>query len=160
MRNLVIPFGPGNDTVTGRPLFYLRQGYGLNSIKFFPSPNANITYDDSNLNTQDGIRANVVVSAWRIADPTGSTHRIPDYIRETLVRYYVLSKAFAKEGKGQNLAAANYYSVQFERTLARFKLIVNHLFVSRTKFSTPMAGNQFGFKPPRPVLPPNFGNRS
>lgn len=157
MRNLVVPFGPGNDTIQGRPFIYLRHGYGFNSVKFYPAPNADITYDNSDLATQDGIRNNVVVSAWRIADPTGSTYRIPDYIRELLVRYFVLSKAFAKEGKGQNLDAAKFYEVQFERTMARFKAIVNQLFTVRTKFSTPMANNRFGLKPPRPVLPPNFG---
>jgi len=159
MRNLVVPFGPGDDTLLGRPFIFLRHGYGLNAIKFYPSPETTISYDNSNLNTQDGIRANVVVSAWRIADPTGETYRIPSYIRELLVRYFVLSKAYAKEGKGQNLNAAAYYEVKYKSTLSRFKLIVNQLFTTRTKFSTPMAQNRFGLKPPRPVLPPNFGEQ-
>jgi hypothetical protein len=157
MKNLVVPFAPGNDTVQSRPFIFLRQGYGLNKIKFYPAPNATITYDSSNLNTQDGIRANVVVSGWRIADPTGTTYRIPDYIRELLVRYYVLNKAYAKEGKGQNLDASKYYEIKYQQTLGRFKSIVENLFSSRTKFQSPMADRLFGAKPPRPVLPPDFG---
>lgn len=157
MWNRIWPLTPANsDAQSSRPFVYMRQGFGLNRIKFWPSPNLGVTYDNSNINTQDGIRNNVIVSGWRIADPTGATYRIPDYIRERLVRYYALSKAFKKEGKGQNVEAAKFYELLYTRLLEKYKKIVMQLFSSRTACQS----NQFpevGMRPGRPVLPSNFG---
>jgi hypothetical protein len=155
MRNQVVPFKPGNGDVASRPFLYLRQGYGLNSIKLFPAPNATIAYDGSDLNSQAGVRANVVVSGWRVADPSTS-YRIPAHVRQTLVRYYVLAKAFKKEGKGQNLQASQYFSKKYEKLLDRFKTINGNLFACRVPTIRDGGVVPFGYKPPRPSLPPNF----
>lgn len=156
MRNIVIPFKPGGGDVQSRPFMYLRQGYGLNSIKLFPAPNSTIAYDNSDINTQAGIRANVIVSGWRIADPSNSSYRIPAHVRSALVRYYVLSFAFKKEGKGQNAEASRYFGAKYDKLLARFKKINSNLFNCRVPSTRDSGVRPFGYKPPRPSLPPNF----
>lgn len=158
LRDLVTTLKPGNgDVQTSRPYIYMRQGFGMDRIKFFPAPNLSIAYNNSDIDTQTGIASNVIVSGWRIADPTGDTYRIPDYVLATIVRYYVLARAYKKEGKGQNLDAAKYYDNMYQWGMGRFKQIVEQLFTSRTKSVSAPITDMWGTKPPHPVLPPNFG---
>jgi hypothetical protein len=158
LRNMVVPFKPEEgDTISSRPTMYMRKGYGMNSIKFFPSPNLSIPYDSTDITTQTGITNNIIVSGWRIADPTGSTYRIPDYIREPLVRYYVMMRAYRKEGKGQNLDAAKYYEIRYVTLLGKFKKIISNLFASRTHSVNDSFLDARSMRPPRPSLPVNFG---
>jgi hypothetical protein len=158
LRGLVGTLKPGEGEVTSsRPEMYIRTGYGMDQIKFFATPSATITYDSANINTKAGIRTNVIVSGWRIADSSGTAYRIPDYIRETLVRYSVLATAYKKEGKGQNLDASKYYEQQYAVLLDRFKKIVDQLFSSRTRGMKENTFPAYGGKPPRPRLPSNFG---
>lgn len=158
LRNMVIPLKPEEGEVTSsRPFMYMRTGYGIDGIKLYPSPSQAITYDNSGINTQHSISANVIIAGWRIADPSGMAYRIPDYIRETLVRYYVMWRAYKKEGKGQNLEASAYFKSKYDKLLDRFKKIVSQLFASRTHGLADQFLNQYGQKPPHPRLPPNFG---
>lgn len=157
LRNVVVPLKPGEGDVQSRPYMYMRLGYGIDGIKFFSAPNESIPNDSSDVNFQTAIQNLVIVSGWRIADPTGTNFRVPDYIRETLVRYYVMSKAYRKEGKGQNLQAAAEFDKRYMLLLERFKKIVRQLFTARTSsIRDGFVPNQT-FKPPHPVLPPNFG---
>jgi len=158
LRNVIVPLKPTEgDVESSRPFLYCRLGYGMDKIKFFACPNTTIAYDSSNINTKTGIRANVIVSGWRIADPAIAAYRVPDYVRETLVRYYVLSKAFKREGKGQNLIASNYYEVEYEKLLKRFRKITDNLYSSRMRgIKEGLIANR-GVRPPRPRLPANFG---
>lgn len=155
MRDTVVPFKPGEGDVQSRPFIYLRQGYGLNSLKFFPAPNADISYDSTDITTVTGIRNNVIVSGWRLAD-TALNYRIPTHIRQTLVRYYVLARAYKKEGKGQNLEASKYFESKYEKLLIRFKKINMKLFATRVSYVREGNIRPWGYRPPRPVLPPNF----
>ncbi len=158
LRNNVIPLAPWNgDIISSRPFMYMRLGYGIDGIKLFPAPALSIPYDSTDITTQTGIQNNVIVSGWRIADPTGNVYRLPDYIRETLVRYYVMARAYKKEGKGQNLDASKYFEQKYQKLLGRFKAIVSNLFASRTKSVQDPSFNRYGFRPPRPKLPVNFG---
>jgi hypothetical protein len=158
LRNIVAPLKPGSETTTSsRPLMYMRQGYGINKIKFFLSPNETITYDNSNVNTKASIQNNVIVAGWHIADPTGNTYRLPDHIREKLVMFYVMARAYRKEGKGQNLDAAKFYDAKYAALLDRFKKINEQLFASRTRTVSDIDPDRYGLKPPRPRLPPDFG---
>ena len=155
MRNNFIPFHPGEGDVQSRPFLYLTDGYGLPKIRLYPSPSQTITYDNSDLSISTNIRNNVVVSGWRIADQLNG-YRIPEHLRFSLVRHYVLARAFKKEGKGQNLDASKYHEGRFTILLARFKHINNKLFVSRCNYTRDGFVRPFGYRPPRPVLPPNF----
>lgn len=156
LRNNVPSFKPASGDVESRPYLYLRDGYGLNSLKFWPAPNATITYDASDITLSSSIRNNVIVSGWRLADSTLG-YNIPTHIRQTLVRYYVMAYAYKKEGKGQNLEASKYFESKYELLLSRFKKINSKLFISRLNFTRDFPiGRSYGVKPPRPSLPPNF----
>jgi hypothetical protein len=157
LRNVVIPLRPEEGEVqSSRPFMYMRNGYGMDGIKLYPAPSANITYDNSDVTTQNSIVANVIVSGWRIADPTGVTYRIPFYIQQTLVRYYVMERAYRKEGRGQNLDASKYYAAKYSKLMTRFKTITSQLFASRTHGMGDQFLSIYGRKPPHPKLPTNF----
>lgn len=155
LRDSIYGLRPVTGDVQGpRPYVYERIGYGMNGIKFFPTPSATITYNNQDLSKHTGIRENVIVSAWRVAD--GVSYRIPDWVRETLVRYFVLSRAYKKEGKGQNYEAAQYYEKKYGILLERFKQITNRLYAARIYQVRDNYPDSLQ-KPPRPVLPSNFG---
>jgi hypothetical protein len=157
LRNIVIPLAPENgDPQSSRPFMYMRSGYGIDGIKFYPSPSATITYDNSDITTQDSIAANVIVSGWTIANPEGQTLRVPAHVRATLVRYYVMERAYRKEGRGQNMEASKYYAQKYSKLLTRFKTITSQLFASRTHGMGDMFLSIYGRKPPHPKLPTNF----
>lgn len=157
LRNIVIPLAPANgDVQSSRPFMYMRTGYGIDGIKFYPAPSANITYNNSNINTQSSISANVIIGGWRIADPEGKTYRIPKHVRDALVRYYVMHRAYKKEGRGQNLEASKYYKTKYDKLLTRFKTITSQLFSSRTHGMGDAFLSVYGHKPPHPKLPTNF----
>ena len=156
LRNGIPQIRPLEGDSEGDPQWYVRTGYGIDGIKLFPTPSANLAYDSSNINTRTGIQNNFIVSGWRIAD--GSTYMIPDYIRETLIRYYVMSYAFRKEGKGQNLDAAKYFDKKYAMLLQRFRTITSQLFSIRNHFvKDSIPAGERGGKPPHPSLPSNFG---
>ena len=156
LRKLNPLFRQVSATPAGIPYMYVRQMYGLDGIKLFPTPAEALPYDNSNINTKTSISNNFIVAGWRIAD--GAAYRIPPYLRETLIRYYVLKQAFRKEGKGQNLEAAGYYDKKYSQMMDQFKFIQGQLYSFRNHFvkDTPLFAERGG-KPPRPVLPPNFG---
>jgi len=157
LRNYVISNPVEGDELTPRPSFYMRLGYGINGIKFFATPSTTINYDNTNINTQEGIRNNIIVSGWCVADTTSEIYRIPNYIRETLVRYYVMKRAYAKEGKGQNLEASAYYNKKYDKLLNRFKVITSQLYSSRLHGMQEV--NYYSARLPRPQLPSNFGEK-
>lgn len=157
LRNNVIPLKPVNGDIESRPFLYMRQGYGESGIKFYPAPNETIVADQTNIFNQTGIASQVIISAWHIADATGSTYRVPAYIGRYLTKAYVLWRAFAKEGPGQNLEASEYYRVKYEGLLTQFKKIVTRLYSSHVRSMGDQFVNTYGRRPPHPRLPANFG---
>lgn len=150
---------PVEGETRGRVLFYMRTGYGMDGIKFNVAPASSITYNGTdNINTVTGIRNNVIVAGWRIADPQNPMYQLPDWIREKLIMYWVLSKAYRKEGKGQNLDAAKMFDQKYNTLLVQFKTINMNIFNARMHgIRDQIPGGTRGGLPPRPVLPPNFG---
>ena len=142
---------PQNQSSQGVPKFYLSYQYGFSKIKFHPVPNEAIASDDTNIFGSD-IANRVILTAFRIADPTGSTYRIPEALRQRFGKYYVLYKAYQREGKGQNLAAAQYFKNKHEVAVSQFKKVVDkvpaaiHVHLGQTQ-------GRRSNKPARPSLP-------
>ena len=109
-------------TEGGEPKWYLRNPESMRGIRFIPIPNETLTAsatDDTTLDTI--ISSKLVISCYREPDTSGSVVSIPDYVARRLIKAYVLSRAFAKEGKGQNLTAAEYYKRKYEFLENRFQ---------------------------------------
>jgi hypothetical protein len=78
------------------------------------------------------------------------------YITRRIKKAYILSRAFAKEGKGQNLIASAYYKKKLDLLLGILKDINSNVFVAKQRV---LNGNfdigQYAV-PGRPVLPSNY----
>ena len=147
---------PASATSQSRPFYYVLQGYGTNQIRFYPTPNQTITAS-GNVYGPD-IVTNVVISAYRVADPTNNVH-IPGFILRRLVRYYVQWRCFLKEGKTQNIQAAKYFEKKYEAGIADLKFIMNKV----PRAINNQMGDSFYFagdrRPARPQPPPEYGVR-
>ena len=121
-------------TQLGRPQYYLIGFDGLYKIRFIPIPDETISSDDTNLFDRVGISARVIISYYRLPDRSSTIFSIPDYLARRTIKPYVLSKAFAAEGKGQNLKAAAYYTRKYEILLNLYKNL-KHKYFSRHEYA-------------------------
>lgn len=110
----------------GEPKFYLISNEGLLNLKFFPVPNESIAADDSAI-YGSGISERVIVMAYRWPNTQQATYDVPDYIARRTVKAYVLWRAFLREGKGQNLKAAQYYKNKYEILVRQYKQVKESL---------------------------------
>ena len=138
-----------------RPLYYCLHPTNYRNIRFYPTPNETIALDDSRIDYTDGIRARVIVSCYRAPFMDDYNYRMPSWIRRRLIKAYALRAAYLKEGKGQNLKASQYWDKKYSYLTEMFKTIVNGCYVSKRNRLGDGSSN-FGKKPARPILPPNF----
>lgn len=139
--------------VSSKPDYYMLHPTNLNDIRFYPCPDTSITIDGANVYGV-GTDTNVIISCFRNIDGTNEAFQLPDYIYRRSIKAYVLWKAFAAEGKGQNMAASNYYRSKYEYYVKMFIKLNEDSFVSK-KYS--LSSNiMTGPLKARPVLPANF----
>lgn len=139
-------------TEQGEPRNYLISNEGLLNLKFFPVPNESIASDDSAI-YGSGIRDRVIVMAYRWPNTQQATYDLPTYIARRTVKAYVLWRAFQREGKGQNLKAAQYYKRKYEVLIVKYKQVKESLVDAKIIVDD---YRRRGQKPPRPQLAHNF----
>ena len=149
-----IHLNPLTETTVGTPYLYLQHNYGFDKIYFFPTPDESISADDSGIWGTD-IANRVVVSCWKVADPTSNLLRLPDFVRRRLIKYYVNMKAYAKEGPSQDTEAASYFQQKYELSKAHLRSVVNRIPRSVVQQFQPQNFNRPTIG--RPRLPSNFG---
>ena len=153
-RDEVVEIRP-DSTVLGRPSYYITRDNNWDTIKFFPTPNENLSTDSSTKDTGTGILAQCIITCYMQADVTGDTLRIPEYIRRQFTKYYVMYRAYAKEGKSQNIVASNYFKQKYFFAREEFRKIIHKM--PRAISSRMEPGSQRNVRPARPSLPSNFG---
>lgn len=145
------PFNP----TTGKPFFYITGDYGYGKITFYPAPNETLTANDSQIYQREGIESQLIITCYRVADPSGDTYRLPTYLRRRINKYYVNYRKYMKEGQGQDTDVSDYFKQRFDAAKTHLHSVVN----SVPKCITPMMVPQTPIfaEPPRAVLPSNFG---
>ena len=145
---------PLTETITGTPYLYLQHNYGFDKIHFWPVPDESIGLDDSGIWGAD-ISNRVIISCWRIADPTGTEFRLPDFIRRRLIKYYINTKSYGKEGPSQDTDASDYFKQKYQFSIEQLRLVKASLPKSIVNEMQPQVfGGRFIA---RPRLPINFG---
>ena len=141
----------------GRPTHYIRHriNEGYYGIRFWPVPNESITADDTNIDGTD-IENRCIISCYRIADPTGSTYRLPNNLMRRLAKYYVNYTAFLKEGKGQALRSSQHYKQRYDMAKRHLHEVYQTIPKAIVKAYNPNYPHVQRY--PRPVLPNNFGD--
>lgn len=135
---------------------------GITATKVTTAPPFSLNWD---LSPYDGSGADsyVVIACYRTpTDSMGNAdYQLPEWMARRTKKAFVLSKAYAKEGKGQNLVAAQYFAGKFDFLISRFKQIFSGCFVSK-KYRL-MGGladvtDRVGRRPAKPALPANYEN--
>jgi hypothetical protein len=142
-------------TSTGRPLYYVAHEYGQSRIKLFPTPNESLTTDSSTINTKSGIEAQCIVTAYMAADVSGTDYRIPEYFKRRVIKYYIMYRAYAKEGKSQDLKARDYYLQKWEMMKSEIQKLVDE--IPRAVHNAIEPQPNYSYRPATPRLPSNFG---
>lgn len=149
-------------TPMGKPTRYFYSKLGENVIRLNPTPNENVGVFDALYGAN--IPNAVIVEFYR--EPDGVNWKLPEYIRRRTIKSYVMWKAFAREGDGQNLSASQYWQGRYAVNLERANKIILHLHSSLIQAREPNHLSHGGFDeygyqgpyvPARPVLPPNYG---
>lgn len=148
-------FVPGYEYSTGVPKYYSLHPNNVRSIRFFPTPNENLPAIQLGLEGP-AIADCCIISCYRGPEEAEVTKwQLPPYIQRRTTKAYAAWKAFAREGKGQNLAASEYYGDKLSWLYDWFSRINDGSYVSRRPRL--LAENGDKCKVARPVLPPNFG---
>lgn len=105
---------------------YIRSPNDFQIIRFISVPNETVSADPDNDDLDDAtvLVNRVVVYFQRDADVSGDLLSVPDYIARRLIAAWVLYRAYKKEGKGQDLAASDYYRFVYESRLKMYKHLI------------------------------------
>ena len=138
-------------TPQGRPERYFYNSFGENVIRFHPAPNEALPILSGDI-WNVGIGDGVIIEFYRT--PLSPDFQLPEYFRRRTIKAYVLMKAFAREGDGQNLKAAKYFAARYVQLLARAKKIIGH--VNQASLNTRSDATNQRHVVARPKLPWNW----
>lgn len=134
----------------GAPTDYIFNNIGQGKIKFFPTPNENISAVQLNLFGSE-IPNQLIVEFYRLSDY--SVNSIPDFMKRRLLKAYVMKMCFSKEGKGQNLKAAKYWGMKWEMLKQIYGELLEELINSPRKLINGSTIEYNDRTPPPPRLP-------
>ena len=139
------------DLPQGKPEFWWYSGYNEKVIQFYPNPNESIEYDLNETRFWDTAIPNFCVIEYR-AFSYGTIQPLYRLVRQ-LIRDFVLSEAFAIEGKGQQIKEAVMLRKRFNARLDLYKALASNVFVANKH----AIGSQTTVRAPN-MRHPNFGN--
>jgi hypothetical protein len=146
------------ETSLSRPLYYCMHPTDTYAVRFYPTPDESFT-DTGDTPYSPTVNAPAcIISCWRTTDDTFLDPKLllPPYIDRRTRKAYVLWKAFAAEGKGQDLRASAYYKKKYDFLIEQFKSINDGCYVGQ-KYAIEegeLTIDQWRY--PKPVLPTNY----
>lgn len=163
------PYPNSFEYVVSRPLYYAKHPTNPYDIRLYPSPNLTLPSNPIDPNTgspmdpyspypETTTPQTCIISCWRNIDSTFSdpTSLLPSYVDRRMRKAYVLMKAFAAEGKGQNMSASQYYGQVYDFLIERFIAINQGAYIGKRYAIEDGLITIDGFRYPRPILPANF----
>lgn len=147
------------ETSQSRPLYYAMHPTNPYDIRLYPTPNESFTVTgESNPYAPQVNTPSCIVDFYREPDATNliPVISIPPYILRRVQKAYVLEKAFAAEGKGQDLKASVFYGQKYQFLIDKFRSINDGCFVGKKYAIEDGSMSIDGWRYPRPILPSNF----
>jgi hypothetical protein len=146
------------ETVVSRPLYYAMNPNAPYTIRLYPTPNLTLPATGGNPYATLPNEQFCTLSYWREPDQIlqNPTQLLPKYIDRRTRKAYILWKAYAAEGPGQNLKASMYYGKKYQFLIDRFRLINSGCFVGKKYQLGDGMLEVNNFRYPRPTLNPNF----
>lgn len=142
-----------------RPLFYSQHPTNIYDMRLYPCPDESFTTTGlADPYAPTPYAPACVIEFWREPDPTNSNPIIslPPYIARRTMKAYVLSKAFAAEGKGQDLQAAQFYKMKYQFLIDKFRSINEGCFIGKKYSLGDGMLDPQSFRYPKPFLSPRF----
>jgi hypothetical protein len=133
-----------------KPFWYIYNNIGLNTIKLFPVPGSDLLAVSGDLWGDDAIRTGCIVEFYRTAD--FSYFIVPVPLRRQLLKRFTASRAFRKEGAGQNLKVAQYFVQQWEAWKNDYYTLLSDLYSQPRRFVI-NDYNTFNWFPGSPIYP-------
>lgn len=144
------------ETVISRPLYYAMHPTNPYAIRLFPTPDLSFPSTGGDPYSTIANEPYCTLSYWRTIDETSPKTSLPPYIARRTKKSYILGKAYAAEGKGQNLKAASYYMKKYKFLIERFILINSGTYVGKQYQLGDGILELNAYRYPRPTLNPNF----
>jgi hypothetical protein len=115
----------------GRPEYWWYAGYHEDQIQLYPTPNESIDYNAGAGNLWGNEIPNYCIIEYRTVSygTAGDQKPLWRFVR-ALIRDYVLSEAFAIEGKGQQIREAVMLKKRFNARLNTYKALSHNVFVA------------------------------
>lgn len=114
-----------------RPEYWWYAGYHEDQIQLFPTPNETINYNVGANNLWSTDIPNYCIVEYRTVSYGANADQKPLWrIVRALIRDYVLSEAFAIEGKGQQIREATMLKKRFAARLNLYKALSHNVFVA------------------------------
>lgn len=147
------------ETSQSRPLYYAMHPTNPYDIRVYPTPNESFLDNAEDPYSPAPNGPSCIISCYRSIDPTFTdpTSVLPLYIDRRTRKAYVLWKAFAAEGPGQNLNASKFYQQKYQFLIDQFRKINDGAYIGKI-YGIDDRGllTSDGFRYPRPTLNPNF----
>ncbi len=144
----------------GKPLFYAPHPTNPYDIRLYPAPDETLFVSgEPNPYAPQPNSPSCIIEFWRKPDFTNTNPviSIPPYILRRTQKAYVLWKAFAAEGKGQDHEASGYYQQKYNFLIDSFVRINSGCFVAK-RYSLDEGGllDPQRFRYPKPLHSPRF----
>jgi hypothetical protein len=130
-KSVVVSEATKVESTQSKPRYYSLHPNNYRNIRFFPTPNESIVGAASDEVNGADIDTKVIISGWRNPDPTDASIALPSFVARRTRKAYALAKAFAIEGKGQDLKAAEYYEDKYQSLIQLLKSISESTFLSK-----------------------------
>jgi hypothetical protein len=147
---------PSGAIAYSRPLFYIYNGFGKKTIKVLPSVGETTSAPTGDLFNATQISSGLIVEFYRSPDFNSDLNRIPQPMRNILVKHYILFRALQQDGNGLDLKASDFFNQQYGAMLEELKKMNNATFLARTNIANENGRNIYRGWKARPQLPPNY----
>jgi len=151
----VVSAGTKIESPNSIPLYYVKHPTNYYDIRLYPTPGedlAQVTTDLWGANINTGL----IVSCYRTQSRSADYLHLSNILIRRIKKAYLLVKAFAKEGKGQNIQASQYYQKKLDLLLGALKEINSNVFLGKIRIlNDTFNASRFG-TPGRPVLPSDY----
>ena len=149
-----------NREIIGKPLFYALHPTNPYDFRLYPAPDESFTISgEPNPYAPQPNSPSCIIDFWREPDTTNDNPLIslPPYIARRTIKAYVMWKAYAAEGKGQDFQASNFYQTKYNFLIDQFRHINEGCYVSK-RYSLDEGGliDPQRFRYPKPMHGPNF----
>ncbi len=144
------------ESSSGRPFWYALSPTNNHEIKFYPALQEAFSSEGGDPFSPSVYEPRLTVSCFRTPVVDSPTLDLPSYIARRTIKAFVLYRAFAKEGRGQDLKGSGYYKGKYDFLIRTFNNINSFVFMAKRYALGESDEDRTTRRPGKPTLPANF----